>query len=176
MQILQTDLHIFLLRILREFGLKSKYSPFGNQLSNSHNLDSWWSADVVRRKWWCWSLLGPKGLRESQLWWKVHLAYPASLQALHSNNFKQIIQIEYNYQCFKTQLAIYKHGWGFGLRRTGNKSSRWTWTLYLCISSPTHWPLGLTAPYIAFFLSTGWSAKSCNSSCQVCIEQVCIRQ
>ena len=40
MQILQTDLHIFLLRILREFGLKSKYSPFGNQLSNSHNLDS----------------------------------------------------------------------------------------------------------------------------------------
>ena len=40
MQILQTDLHIFLLRILREFGLKSKYSPFGNQLSNSDNLDS----------------------------------------------------------------------------------------------------------------------------------------
>ena len=30
------------------------------------------------------------------LWWKVHLAYPASLQALHSSNKKQIIQIVYN--------------------------------------------------------------------------------
>ena len=35
---------------LREFALRSKCSPFGNQLSNSHNLYSWWSADVVRRK------------------------------------------------------------------------------------------------------------------------------
>ena len=35
---------------LREFGLRSKNSPFGNQFSNSHNLYSWWSADVVRRK------------------------------------------------------------------------------------------------------------------------------
>ena len=34
-QILQTDLHT-----LRESGLTSKYSPFGNQFSNSHNLYS----------------------------------------------------------------------------------------------------------------------------------------
>ena len=35
---------------LRDFGLKSKHSPFGNQFSSSHNLYSWWSADVVRRQ------------------------------------------------------------------------------------------------------------------------------
>ena len=33
-----------------------------------------------------------KGLNAC-LWWKVHLAYPASLQALHSNT---IIQIQHN--------------------------------------------------------------------------------
>ena len=50
-QILQTDLHTFLLRTVKRINvLRSKHSPFGNQFSNSHNLYSWWSADVVRRK------------------------------------------------------------------------------------------------------------------------------
>ena len=40
-QILQTYLHAFLSRT--EFGLRSKRSSFGNQLSNSHNISSWWS-------------------------------------------------------------------------------------------------------------------------------------
>ena len=36
-----------------------------------------------------------KGLKAS-LQWKVHLAYPASLQTLHSNTQKQTIQIQHN--------------------------------------------------------------------------------
>ena len=36
-----------------------------------------------------------KGIKAC-LQWKVHLAYPASLQALHSNSWKQIIQIQHN--------------------------------------------------------------------------------
>ena len=36
-----------------------------------------------------------KGLKAC-LWWKVHLASPASLQALHSNIWKQIIQMQRN--------------------------------------------------------------------------------
>ena len=35
------------------------------------------------------SLKRLKGLKAC-LWWKVHLAYPASLQAVHSNTLKQI--------------------------------------------------------------------------------------
>ena len=36
-----------------------------------------------------------KGLKDC-LQWKVYLAYPASLQTLHSNTQKQIIQIQHN--------------------------------------------------------------------------------
>ena len=64
------------------------------------------------------------------LWWKVHLAYPASLQALHSNTYKQIIQIQHNriknpnWQ-EATSWLFYKRGRGFELRTTENKSSQW---------------------------------------------------
>ena len=40
-------------------------------------------------------ILKKEGLRTS-LQWKVHLTYPASLQALYTNTWKQIIQIQYN--------------------------------------------------------------------------------
>ena len=36
-----------------------------------------------------------KGLKACLLW-KVHLAYPASLQARHSNTWKQIIQMQHD--------------------------------------------------------------------------------
>ena len=36
-QILQTDLHTFLLRIVERIWFKIKVFPFGNQFSNSHN-------------------------------------------------------------------------------------------------------------------------------------------
>ena len=49
-QILQIDLHTFRLRIVERISFKIKAFSFGNQFSNSHNLHSWWSADVVRRK------------------------------------------------------------------------------------------------------------------------------
>ena len=40
-QILQTDLHTFLLRTVKRINvLRSKHPPFGNQFSNSHNLYS----------------------------------------------------------------------------------------------------------------------------------------
>ena len=39
-QILQTDLHTFLLRTVEGIWLRLKRSPFGNQFSNSHNLYS----------------------------------------------------------------------------------------------------------------------------------------
>ena len=44
-----TSIHYFW-EHLREFGLRSKGSPFSYQFSNSHNPHYWWSADVVRRK------------------------------------------------------------------------------------------------------------------------------
>ena len=79
-QMLQTDLHTLLLEQLRDFGLRSKHSPFGNQFSNSHNLYSWWSADVVGRKLMLVTLgtyrvnkLLSKGLEKEckcPLWWK----------------------------------------------------------------------------------------------------------
>ena len=49
-QILQIDLHTFRLRIVERISFKIKAFSFSNQFSNSHNLHSWWSADVVRRK------------------------------------------------------------------------------------------------------------------------------
>ena len=76
----------------------------------------------------------------------MHLAYPASLQALHSiirlqnsrvffsksvkilnNPKKQIIHIQHKRikKAGGNQLAIYKHGRGFELRTTKNKSSKW---------------------------------------------------
>ena len=45
---------------------RSKHSPFGNQFSNSHNLYSWWSVLMMLGENWCWSLLGPKGFRDSR--------------------------------------------------------------------------------------------------------------
>ena len=51
------------------------------------------------------------------LWWKMHLAYTATLQALHSNNKqKKIIHIKHsnrikNPNCQEAKrLDIYKHG------------------------------------------------------------------
>ena len=102
----------------------------------------------------------------------MHLAYPASLQALHSiirlqnsrvffsksvkilnNTKKQIIQIQHKRikKAGGNQLAIYKHGRGFELRTTENKSSKWPeWDLTRdCrIASPTHWPLNHAASLI----------------------------
>ena len=50
-QILQTDLHTLLLRIVERIWFKIKvFSLWTNQFSNSHNLYTWWSADAVRRK------------------------------------------------------------------------------------------------------------------------------
>ena len=58
----------------------------------------------------------------------MHLAHPAtSLQALPSNTWKQIIQIQHNITGLKPQLAggnqldIYKRGRGFELGKTENK-------------------------------------------------------
>ena len=60
----------------------------------------------------------------------MHLAYPASLLAFHSTTWKQIIQIQHNriknpnWQGATSSKAIYKHGQGFELRMTENKSSK----------------------------------------------------
>ena len=56
--------------------------------------------------------------------WKVHFAYLASLQKLHSNTSKQIIQIQHN-RIKKPQLAGGKRGGGFELGTTKIKSSKW---------------------------------------------------
>jgi len=60
----------------------------------------------------------------------MHLAYPASLQVLHSNTWKQIIQIQHNrtekpHLAEGRQLAIYKRGRGFELGTTENKCIKW---------------------------------------------------
>ena len=49
-QILQTDLETFPWRIFERIWFKIKAFSLGNQFSYSHDLYSWWSADVVRRK------------------------------------------------------------------------------------------------------------------------------
>ena len=51
-QILQTDLSMFpsLKNLLREFDKKSKHFLLGDDFTNSHNLISWQSMDIVRRK------------------------------------------------------------------------------------------------------------------------------
>ena len=60
----------------------------------------------------------------------MHLAYPASLQALHSNTYKQIIQIQHN-RIKKpnwqeaTSWLFYMRGRGFELGTAENKSSKW---------------------------------------------------
>ena len=54
---------------------------------------------------------------------EVHLATPASLQALHSNNYRKVIQMKHN--MIKNpnwqeanQLTVYKHSHGVELRTT----------------------------------------------------------
>ena len=60
----------------------------------------------------------------------MHLAFPASLQALQSNTYKQIIDIQHNriknpnWQ-ETTGWLFYKRGRGFELGTTENKSSKW---------------------------------------------------
>ena len=41
--------YIFLKNKLREYDLRSKHFHLSDDFINSHNLHSWWSADVVRR-------------------------------------------------------------------------------------------------------------------------------
>ena len=48
---------------LREFDKRWKHFLFADHFKNSHNPISWLCRDIVRRKYyWCWSLLGLKGL------------------------------------------------------------------------------------------------------------------
>ena len=50
-QILDTNLYIFPLKNeLREFDKRSKHFLSGDHFINSHNLISWQSMDIVRRK------------------------------------------------------------------------------------------------------------------------------
>ena len=49
-QILQTDLYIFPLRMCWEFDKRSKHFLLDDHPINSHNLISWQSMDIVRRK------------------------------------------------------------------------------------------------------------------------------
>ena len=49
-QILQTDLYIFPLRMCWEFDKRSKHFLLDDHSINSHNLISWQSMDIVRRK------------------------------------------------------------------------------------------------------------------------------
>ena len=60
---LQTALHTFLLRIVERIWFEIKVFSLWSSFSNSHNLYSCWSADVVRRKLML-VTLGPKGLME----------------------------------------------------------------------------------------------------------------
>ena len=61
----------------------------------------------------------------------MHLGYPASLQALRSNTWKQKIQIQHNRiknlngQEATSWLFACKRGQGFEFGMTENKSSKW---------------------------------------------------
>ena len=65
------------------------------------------------------------------LQWKLHLACPANLQALHSNIQKQIIQIQHNriknpnWQKATSWLFTLKRGREIELGTTKHKSSKW---------------------------------------------------
>ena len=83
----------------------------------------------------------------------MHLAYPASLQALHSNTWKQIIQIEHNR--IKNPNWQEATSWLFtsvaedlssGQPSTNPASGQsGTRTRDRRIASPTRWPLGPAA-------------------------------
>ena len=57
-----------------------------------------WLKDCVSRQHcpFCFVPVRNNSLRKACLQRKAHLGYPASLQALHSNTYKQIIQIQHN--------------------------------------------------------------------------------
>ena len=72
MQILKTDLHTYLIKLVERIVKRSKHFPFCDHFMNSKNIfSSWVFIDIVQGENWCCSLLGLLRVKRSLKRWGI---------------------------------------------------------------------------------------------------------